>query len=480
MPARQITIPRDIPAGLVDGLRRLRAELDVPAEFPDKVLRAAEHAADKGPPVDRVQQDLTQVDFVTIDPPGSMDLDQALFIERVGQGYRVWYAIADVAAWVQPGAPIDDEAHRRGQTFYAPNQRIPLHPPALSERAASLLADGAARPALVWQIALDADGHQQSATVAPALVRNRQKLTYAEVQADLDAGTASESLQLLREVGLKRETIEAERGGVSLSIPEQEVHTDGADWTLEFRSPLLVEGWNAQISLLTGMAAAAMMLDGEVGILRTLPSAEQYSTDRLRHVAKGLKIAWPGSVSYPDFIRNLDPTEPSHQAMMNAATLLFRGAGYTVITPGKDNSDLVHGAIAANYAHTTAPLRRLVDRYVGEVCVNLCAGTPVPTWVRDALPDLPDEMTKSDRRANKFERGVVDLVEALVLSGRVGEIFTGTVVDLDERDGDGVVLLTEPAVEGPIRGKGLELGTDVEAKLTRVDVKRGRVRFALV
>jgi exoribonuclease R len=97
---------------------------------------------------------------VTIDPPGSRDLDQAVAIETLPDGWRVFYAIADVAAWVDPGGAIDRTARERTQTYYSPDVRTPLHPPVLGEGAASLLPDGA-RPAALWTIDVDATGHDR-------------------------------------------------------------------------------------------------------------------------------------------------------------------------------------------------------------------------------------------------------------------------------------------------------------------------------
>ena len=138
-----------------------------------------------------------------------MDLDQALHIERAGKGYVVHYAIADVAAFVRPGDPVDVEAHRRGETLYGAGSRIPLHPPVLSEGAASLLPD-LDRPALLWTIALDEAGTPTSVTVGRALVRSRERWTYDGAQAALDDGSAGEVLPLLREVGRLREAQEAD------------------------------------------------------------------------------------------------------------------------------------------------------------------------------------------------------------------------------------------------------------------------------
>ena len=458
------------------GLTAIAEELDVTEHFAADVLAEAQQAPDS---VALPGEDLTGLPFVTIDPPGAKDLDQALFLERSGRGFTVWYAIADVAAFVRPGGAVDAEAHRRGQTLYAPDRRIPLHPPALSEAAASLLP-GQVRPALVWRIDLDARGDQTRAEVRRALVHSREQLDYAAVQHALDNGSADEPLRLLREVGLLRQERERERGGVSLPLPEQEVVAADGCWSLQYRAQLPVEEWNAQISLLTGMAAADMMMYAEVGLLRTLPPARARALGRLRRTAGALHIAWPEAMSYPVFVRTLDPTKPTHAAMLDACTGLLRGATYLAFEGGVPEQPL-HAGIAEEYAHTTAPLRRLADRYVGEICVALCADTPVPEWVRRRLRDLPATMEASDRRAATYDRAVLDLVEAGVLAGSVGRTFDGVVVDTDDRDPrSGTVVLADPAVEAPVRAPApLPLGERVQVRLDEADPSRRAVRFSL-
>lgn len=464
-----------IPAPIRGGLARLREEIAVPTEFPQAVLAEARAAVEN---VELPRRDATDLPLVTIDPPGSTDLDQALFIEREGEGYVVHYAIADLQRFVAPGGAVDAEAHARGVTLYAPDGRTPLHPPVLSEGAASLLPDQV-RPALVWEHHLDASGATVSSTVEPARVRSRAQLTYAQVQAALEDGTADASLQLLREVGRKRDVLERARGGVSLQIPEQEVEVLDGSWVLRFRTTLPVEGWNAQISLMTGMAAAQLMLAGGIGVLRTLPRARQADLERLRRIAKALRIRWPGSLAYPDFVATLDPASPRDLAMLNACTTLFRGAGYAVFD-GEAPQQPLHGAMNAPYAHCTAPLRRLVDRYANAVCVALSAGAPVPQWARDGLAGLPSAMGKATQRANAYERGILDLVEALVLAQRVGETFTVTVVDSDVKSGRVDVQLTDPAVAAPMDGADAEPGQEVPARLVRADVETGTVLFEQV
>ncbi|QDW62185.1 RNB domain-containing ribonuclease [Oerskovia sp. KBS0722] len=491
---------------VLTALATLRAEMEIPAEFPQQVLDEAAGAA-RGD-VSAGREDLRDVPFVTIDPPGSMDLDQAVHLERLPGGYLVRYAIADLAAFVTPGGALDAEVNARGMTLYGPDERTPLHPAVLSEAAASLLPD-ADRAAAVWHVTLDERGEITGARVERALVRSTARLTYEEVQTRLDAGDAEQMLDLLREVGLLREARERERGGVSLNVPEQDVvaHEDGS-FGLEFRSTLPVEGWNAQISLLTGIAAARIMRSGGVGIFRTLPAADPRDLERLRRTAGALGINWPQDLSYGELLATLDSASSRHAAFLNEATSLFRGASYAPFggtgQPAEVPDDVAHAAIAAEYAHVTAPLRRLVDRYGTEICLALCADEDVPVWVRDALPGLPRTMARTGQRAGSYERASVDIVEAALLAGRVGDEFDAVVVDVendeerrrraakgaakataaavmpDARDVvRGQVVIVEPAVRASVEGVGLPLGDPVRVRLREASIERRRVDFEL-
>lgn len=484
MPVARVAPPAEVRADAVDeavrqGLAEVRAELQVPEAFPAPVLAAARSAT---PQRDGSRVDATHVPFVTIDPAGSRDLDQAVHVERRGPGYRVHYAIADVAAWVPAGGPVDAEARRRVVTLYAPDERTPLHPPELSEDAASLLPDGD-RLALWWQLDLDGDGLLTRTTVRRATVRSRARLTYESVQRALDDSTADEALLLLREVGRLRERAERDRGGLTLPMPEQEAGREDGHWALTSRRTLPVEGWNAQISLLTGMAAASLMLDGGIGVLRTLPAADPRDVARLRRSAQALGVPWPDGAGHAEVVSGLDAADPAQAALLTEAATLMRGAAY-VAFDGERPAAAEHAAIAAPYAHATAPLRRLVDRFVGETCLALCAGTPVPDWVREALPDLPSRMASGDAHASAYERACLDLVEAALLAGRAGEVFDAVVVDVKDDGSSGVVQLHDPAVRARVAsdgsGRPVPLGESVRVRLTEVSVDTRTVRFTLV
>ncbi|MEV0929215.1 RNB domain-containing ribonuclease [Streptomyces phaeochromogenes] len=479
MPRRQIRVTGAAEAPLRAALRALRTELDVPEAFGPQVLAEAERAA-REPTLPAY--DATDIPLFTIDPPTSTDLDQAMHLSRRPDGYRVRYAIADVAAFVVPGGLLDAEAHRRVTTLYFPDGKIPLHPPLLSEGAASLLPDQTS-PAVLWTIDLDADGRPTATDVRRALVRSRAKLDYESVQKQLDAGTAEEPLALLKDIGLLREQQEVARGGISLNVPEQEITERDDGYELTYRAPLPADGWNAQISLLTGMAAAELMLAYGTGVLRTLPAAPDGAVGRLRRTARALRIDWPHHVSYAELIRSLDPHLPHHAAFLQECTTLLRGAGYTVFRGGVTPDLTTHAAVAAPYTHCTAPLRRLVDRYASELCLAAAAGEEPPEWVLAALGDLPKRMAEGTRRAGTAERECVDIVEAALLKDRVGELFDGTVVDVQEREPTvGTVQLESPAVVARIKsGEGagtLPLGERLRVRLTQADPGSAKVLFA--
>ena len=463
--------------GLRPRLDAIRAELEVPREFPADVIEEAERVAAQ--PLSLPERDESELPFLTIDPPGSMDLDQAMHLSREGDGYRVRYAIAHLESFVEPGGAIDTEARRRGQTIYAPDKRIPLHPPVLSEGAASLLP-GEVRPAYVWDIRLDSRGEHTAAEVYPAMVRSVDRLDYAQAQESIDGGTDDERLALLKEIGMLRIALEQERGGATLPMPEQEIEETDGGFRLILRPLLPSEDWNAQISLLTGMVAAEMMLHAEVGILRTMPEPDDNALRQLRHIAAALDVSWPAEQRYGDLLRSLDGDNPKHLALIHESTMLFRGAGYTAFDGGVP--ELVEqAAIAAPYAHVTAPLRRLVDRFGLALCSAVSAGSDVPAWVRAALPSVPELMETSDRLAGGVERASMDAIEAATLVDRVDETFTAVVIEAPEGEGEGEleIQVVDPPVIARAKGAA-DLGDRVTVRLTAVDPAKGKANFEVV
>lgn len=452
-----------------EALRQVREDLELPEDFPADVNEAADRAvADIALP----DADGTHIPFVTIDPDGSRDLDQALHIERAGDGFVVYYAIADLPSVVVAGGPIDVEARKRGQTLYAPDGSIPLHPRVLSEGVASLLPHEE-RSAYVWRLTLDATGAVTDTTLQLMRVRSRAQLTYREAQQRIETG--DEALILLREVGELRIAQEAARDGASLDLPDEEIVLHNGHWRLERRAMLPVERWNAQISLMTGMAAAELQLRAGAGILRTMPKPSDEDMATFRRESTRLGVQWLEGESYGAYLRRLDRTSPVSLAILNAARRLFRGAGYLVLTGTEDPAHVIQAAIGAPYAHTTAPLRRLVDRYVLAHCEAIANGREVPEWATAGLADLPAIMQASGSLAGRLEREAIAVVTAAILEPHIGREFDGVV--LGARENSAEIELIEPPAEVSADIPGAVAGTMVRVRLTAVDQIKRTTKF---
>jgi exoribonuclease R len=469
-PIRRVRLAHPAPSPLAADFARIREQFDVHPEFPDEVEEAAGTAAARPLPAGG-RADLRDLPFFTVDPPGSRDLDQAMLLERLaGGGHRVRYAIADAGHFVDRGGVVEAEAWRRGVTVYTPNVRCPLYPRALGEAAASLLPDED-RPAVVFTIELDEEGGTTSAAVGRALVRSREQLDYAHLGGEAEA--------ILHEIAERRIALARERGAVTLNAPAQRVVPDSGSpcgYRLEWETRLPSEDWNAEISLLAGTVAAAVMLRHRVGLLRTMAGADPYRVGILRHAAAALGVSWPPEAGYEEFARDLRPIDAPHAALLEQARGVMGRAGYLAFS-GEVPAEHVHAGLATPYAHTTAPLRRLADRYVLDLLVDLEAGgTPQPEAIA-TLARLPKTMEESESRAGQVERAIVDDLEARLLEHRVGEQFEAAVVEHDARGAR--LQIAEPPVRARLRSDHrIEPGTMLAVRLVAADPVGRSLRFA--
>ena len=342
----------------------------------------------------------------------------------------------------------------------------------ISEGAASLLPESD-RPAVLWTIDLDEGGEVVDSRLERAVVSNRRAVTYAAVQSALDEGAGDEPLLLLRELGRLLQQRERERDGISLNLPKRELIATNAGYLFRYEPVLPVEGWNAQISLLAGHCAADIMIGGGIGILRTLPPVDQKGLTTLERVAKALDIDWPKGASLGEMVRGRDPSTPQGAAFLTQASHALRGAGYTPVT-SKDEAP-IHGGLRMTYAHVTAPLRRLVDRYANEVVVALCADRPIPAWAAMALAQLPQAMTEADHRDDGVEAAVLNLAEAVVLARHVGQTFQAVVVEREEDRA--TILLRDPPVIAKMTDRGHGLGETIDVRLAEADPTHRRITF---
>lgn len=458
-------VMRDPDRLLGDGLAAIRAQFKVPAGFPPQVDQTAQQAAARAP---GQHADRTAMPFVTLDPASSTDLDQAFAIEPSGADLLLHYAIADVPWFVGDGDPVDAEAWLRGETTYLPDGKAGLYPKVLSEGAASLLPDGP-RPAVIFTVSVGPDGAAKLQGAERALIRSRAKLAYESVrEADLPDGFA----ELARRIAAAEDA----RGAARVDPPEQEVERNGEGrYKLVLRPQAGAELQNAALSLATNLAVADVLYAAGTGLFRVMTGPDAGAVARLRHSAKAFGLAWPAEASLEQFEKMLDPAEPRAAAFMLAVRKAGNGASYV---PYRAGVKPWHAAMAATYCHTTAPLRRLADRYVVRAALAVANGQAVPAEVSAAFERLGGVMAKADARAAQVDRAVIDLAEAAMLLGREGQSFAAVVTDL-EPSGARIQLCDQPVV-ARAAAHGVLPGDRITVRLDSVDLARRTVSFSRI
>ncbi|MFQ5587191.1 MAG: ribonuclease R family protein, partial [Thermodesulfobacteriota bacterium] len=125
--------------------------------------------------------DLRGRKMVTIDGETARDFDDAVSVERIRNGYRLWVSIADVSHYVKEGSPLDEEAYRRGTSVYFPDRCIPMLPERLSNGICSL-NPRVERLAFTAEIDFDKEGVPQKGSFYESVIRSHERLTYTEVR----------------------------------------------------------------------------------------------------------------------------------------------------------------------------------------------------------------------------------------------------------------------------------------------------------
>jgi exoribonuclease R len=464
--------PNDIQRQLSQGFRAIRLLHQVPEDESESVAikTLAEQAV-----VDATvaRRDATEIEFVTLDPAASTDLDQAFAVFRDAEMLVLLYAIADIGAFVPRGGEIEAEAFKRGVTVYCPDCSVPLYPRILSRDRASLLPDGP-RPAILLTVQVDPEGNSRLRNVERATIRSRAKLAYEEVSdSDLSADTLEFANRIM--------AAELRRGAFRVGRTEQEVIVDEkapGGLRLEFAPKRLSEERNAALSLAANLAVATHFLEAGVGLFRVMDEPDAFEITHLRRRARALKIAWSDEESLHAVVERLDISNARHLEFCQVIRRMGGGASYLQYpvpfsTPEEQKKNALqiakpwHAALAASYAHATAPMRRLADRYVLDLMVAQFAKDGQA--VRDLLPilaQLPPVMEAAERRASNVNRESIDLIETLMLSPFIDKELTATIIDVTP--GSWQVQIQEPAVVRRVRvekGLGAKLGEMIRVKV---------------
>jgi VacB/RNase II family 3'-5' exoribonuclease len=435
-------------------------------------------------------RDLRDLPWSSIDNEESRDLDQVEYAEAIsGDRIRLLVGIADVAAFVDKGSPIDKYAAQNAATIYTGVRTFPMLPEGLANDRTSLL-EGRERLAVVTEMVVRRDGTLDDAltTVYPAHVRNHAKLIYERVGAwlegDEDAAPGSpviaDQLRLHGQVTAWLRERRIECGALELeTIEARPISKNGKLIDLQLirksRARELVEDLMIAVN-----GATARFLERRMSssIRRVVHAPKRW--ERIAEIAKSFGTTLPAQPSVRalgQFVAERRRADPEGFTDLSLTIVKLLGPGEYVLQRAADPDQGHFGLAVDDYMHSTAPNRRYPDLVTQRLLKAAAAGKPSP-YTDDELTAAAAHCTERENAARKVERQMRKVLAATLLAKRVGETFKAIVTGASHK-GTYVRLLRPPAEGRVISGeRGLDVGDRVDVRLLSTDVNRGFIDFA--
>lgn len=460
------------------------------------------------PPLDQ-REDLRHIPLVTIDGADARDFDDAVFAEKrpaaEGGGFHLIVAIADVAHYVRPESPLDQEAQLRGNSTYFPDRVVPMLPEALSNDLCSLRPDEdrACMAAHLW---IDDRGELTRHTFVRGLMRSRARLIYEQVQNIYDTKSDPALLTIINplyEAFAVLDEARRKRGALELDLPERQVVLDNKGNMIGVKPRLRVDAHRLieEFMILANVAAAETLERKKspcVYRVHDKPSADKLES--ARDFLESFNLSLPrGHGASPGQLNGiLKAAKDMEYAPLISQTILRcqSQAHYSIENIGH------FGLALKRYAHFTSPIRRYADLLVHRALI--AAGGLGEGGMREedvpGLEQLCDQISACERSSMEAERNSIERFTAAFLSERVGARFAGRItgvtrfglfVQLDESGADGLVPIRSlpddfyihderaHALIGRRWGRVYQLGARVTVRLMEADGLTGSTLLAL-
>ena len=484
----------------------------VPTGFSEAVEKEAEN---QDLPTLKGRDDLRDIPFITIDPADARDHDDAVYAERDTDpknpdGWIVWVAIADVAAYVRPNSALDREARDKGNSTYFPDRVEPMLPEVLSNGLCSL-KEGENRACLAVRMVFDKDGRKTGHKFVRGLMRSHAKLSYEQAQAAIDGqpddatGPIMEAIlyplwnayHAMLKGRLKRSPLQIESAERRIRMAP-----DGGIASIEKRASLEAHRLIEEMMIQANVCAAETLEQKKTPLIYRVhdtPSQEKIFNlaDFLSTIGKPWNKGEPGTTKR--FNKLLDETrDTEHADVVNEVVL--RSQMQAIYSP----ENIGHfGLNLDRYAHFTSPIRRYSDLIVHRGLIRaLNLGSDGLTDKEIAeLQTIAEQVTATERRSMAAERDAMDRYVAAFLEEHVGAVFEGRItgvtrfglfVRLAETGADGLVPVSSlgeeyfthddraHALVGERSGQRYTLGRNVEIRLKEATPITGGLLFEML
>jgi exoribonuclease-2 len=418
------------------------SRLGRPLGFSPELLEEARGIAAGFEAASERRLDLTSLFTATVDAPGAKEFDDAISLEASPDGGKVlWLHIADPAALVAKGAPLDEAASLRAATVYLPEGRHPMLPDVLTEKVMSL-AKGRAAPAFSLRVALSPEGAPLEASFSPSLVSVDLQLSFPEAEAKL----SQEGERCVLRPFLALAKVLAERrlslGGQNLKLPRGNASLDANGLPL--------------VCLVDEESQAGLMVE-EMMILANHLAAKTLS-----------EAGWPCPYRYQDksLPRAWAPPPEAPARVRLASDLAARrlvGRGGITLEPSAH-----HGVGLGVYTSFTSPMRRYLDLAVARQLRALVSGG-APAYDKESMMLLAKGFEADYRAIRRLQNNRQRYWAIRLLSGKTGERFVGLVFERKGRRAK--VCLTDYMLELelPFLPPDAEPGKDVLLRLSAAE-----------
>lgn len=411
---------------------------DIPVEFPETAIEQAKSYTPKEGP----REDLTTTPLITIDPADARDHDDAVWAEKLDDGWKVIVAIADVAAYVTENSALDKEAVTRGNSTYFPDRVVPMLPFELSADACSL-RENETRRCLAVEMEFDKSGRKRKHRFIRGLMKSHAKLSYEEAQAAIDGDGKGRAAEILEDVlkplwGAYDALTKSreKRSPLDLDLPERRI---------QFSEAGEIEGITTKIRLDAHKLIEEMMIQANVCAAESLEAASVPLIYRVHDTPSDAKIAafaeflktldkkWPmGERPQPQRFNKLLSDVADTEINLMVTQMVLRTQAQAIYSP----ENLGHfGLNLKNYAHFTSPIRRYADLVVHRSLISaLDLG---PDGISDAskktLHETAQHISNTERRSMAAERDATDRYLAIYLADREGVDFEGRIAGLNSK-----------------------------------------------
>ena len=493
-------------------IRIAAIQFNLPYEFPDDVLAEADRVPSRVRESDLAgREDLRSLNFVTIDGETAKDFDDAVAIQRLGNGYRLTVAIADVAHYVTVGSALDKEALTRGTSVYFPGSCLPMLPEALSNGICSLNPH-VDRLVVAAELDFDAQGRRTSARFCEGVINSRARLTYIEVasvliEADPEVRKALQALvgdlEIMRELAELRIALRHQRGSLDFDLPEAQIQLDlqGRPENIVRAERNLAHRLIEEFMLAANETVASQLVDQQVDLVFRVHEAPNEGKmamfqEFIAHFNQGISI--PSQGVTPKLLQELLERvagQPEEYVINHVLLRSLPQAYYSTRNLGH------FGLAADNYCHFTSPIRRYPDLTVHRILKRQLSGR-VKGRADDAytLDEIANRSSSAERRAMEAERDIVNLKKCQYVADKVGETYHGMVtsvhafgmfVELREIFVEGLVHVSSLQDDfyqyeedrhrliGMNRRREFTIGTLLQVTVHKVDMDRREIDFLL-